>query len=251
MNIAIIIQARVDSERFPKKVLKLIDEEPVLLHVINQCKKTGLKIIIATTKRKIDDPIVKIAKKACVKISRGSKNDVLDRYYQTAKKFDLKWIIRVTADCPFIDPNESRKVVKYLINHNVDYVSLDEKTYPDGLDTEGFTFKSLESAWKHSKLKSEREHVTPYIKNQKNNFKQKIISYKKDLSRFRWTIDYEDDLKFSKFIFKNLKNKNMVSLKNILKVLNENPELTKINSSHKRNEGYKKSLKKDKQVTVL
>jgi len=114
MKTGIIIQARIDSDRFPKKVLKLIDDKSVLWHVINQCKKTKLEVIIATTTRKMDDPIIEIAKKSKVKFFRGSKNDVLDRYYQTAKKFRLKWIIRITSDCPIVDPDESIKVAKLL-----------------------------------------------------------------------------------------------------------------------------------------
>jgi spore coat polysaccharide biosynthesis protein SpsF len=244
MEIGIIIQCRTDSNRFPKKILKLIDDKPVLWHVINQCKKTKLQIIISTTTRKMDDPIIEIAKKSKVEFYRGSKNDVLDRYYQTAKKFGLKWIIRITSDCPIIDPNESVKVAKLLKSKKIDYVALDDKTYPDGLDTEGFTFESLEQAWKNAKLSSEREHVSPYI--QKNNFKKKIISNKKNLSHLRFTIDYKDDLKFLRAIFSKLKNKENIDLNQILKILERYPELIKINASHKRNEGYRKSIKNDK-----
>lgn len=246
MKIGIIIQARTDSKRFPKKVLRLIDGKPVLWHVINQCKETNLEIIIATTKRKMDDPIIEIAKKSKVKFFRGSKNDVLDRYYQAAKKFGLKWIIRITSDCPIVDPKESIKVAKLLKSKKIDYVALDDKTYPDGLDTEGFTFESLEQAWKNAKLKSEREHVTPYIL--KNSFRKKNISYKKNLSHLRWTVDYKEDLDFLKAVFEKLKNKEIIHLKDVLKVLEENPQLVKINSFHKRNEGYQVSLRNDKIV---
>ncbi len=245
MRIGVIIQSRTDSTRFPKKVLKLIDNKSVLWHVINQCKDTKLEIIVATTKRKIDDPIIEIAKKSKVKFFRGSNNDVLDRYYQAAKKFKLNGIIRITSDCPIVDPKETNKVIKILKLDNIDYVTLDEKTYPDGLDTEGFTFKTLEIAWKNANLKSEREHVTTYMKNQNNNFQKEIISYNKDLSHLRWTVDYNDDLEFFKLIFKKLKNKKIIHLNDMLKILNKYPELAKINSSHKRNEGYQKSLRID------
>ena len=244
MKIGIIIQARTDSRRFPKKVLKLIDDRPVLWHVINQCKQTKLEIIVATTTRKMDDPIIEIARKSKVKFFRGSKNDVLDRYYQTAKKFGLKFIIRITADCPIVDPKESMKVVKFLKLKKIDYVSLDEKTYPDGLDTEGFTFESLKCAWENAKLKSEREHVTPYIKKEKNKFKKKIIPYSKNLSHFRFTVDYKEDLELLEHILINLKNKKIIHLNDIVKIVEKNPELIKINSFHKRNEGYKISVKK-------
>lgn len=247
MKVAIIIQARTDSKRFPKKVLKLINGKSVLWHVINQCKKTNLEIIVATTKRKKDDPIINIAKKSKIKWFRGSKNDVLDRYYQAAKKFNLKWIIRITADCPVIDPKESMKVVKYLKTKNVDYVALDDNTYPDGLDTEGFTFQSLEKAWKNARLISEREHVTPYIK--KNKCKKATIRYKENLSNLRFTIDYDEDLLFLKSLFEKIEDKESINLKQILRILKENPKLVNINKSHFRNEGYQKSIRNDKIIT--
>jgi len=102
----------------------------------------------------------------------------------------------------------------------------------------------LEQAWKNAKLSSEREHVSPYI--QKNNFRKKIISYKKNLSHLRFTVDYEDDLEFLRKIFSKLNNKENIHLKQILKILEDNPQLVKINSSHKRNERYKKSIKNDR-----
>ena len=247
MSIGIIIQARIDSDRFPKKVLKLIEGKPILWHVINQCKKTNLEIIVATTKRKMDDPIIDIAKSSKVRWFRGSKNDVLDRYYHASKKFKLKLIVRITADCPIIDPNESIKVVRVLKSKKVDYVALDDKTYPDGLDTEGFTFESLEKAWRNANLSSEREHVTPYI--QKNEFRKKIIVYRKNLSHLRFTVDYKDDFEFLKSLCLKMKNKKNINLKQVLKVLEKNPELTRINSSHKRNEGYQKSIRNDRIIT--
>ena len=246
MNIGIIIQARTDSDRFPKKVLKVLDGEIILERVINQCKELNLKIIISTTQRKIDDPIIKIAKKEKVNFFRGSKNDVLDRYYQTAKKFELDGIIRITADCPIVDPKESMKVIKFLQLKKIDYVALDGETYPDGLDTEGFTFQSLEQAWKNAKLKSEREHVTPYI--QKNNIRKKTISYKKNLSHLRCTVDHKEDLEFLQSLLEKINKKGIIHLNDILKVLEKNPQLLRINSSHKRNEGYQKSLKNDKKL---
>ena len=194
----------------------------------------------------MDDPIIEIAKKSKVKFFRGSKNDVLDRYYKAAKKFGLEGIIRVTSDCPIIDPKESIKVIKLLKSEKIDYVSLDDKTYPDGLDTEGFTFQILEQAWKYAKLKSEREHVTPYI--QKKELRKKSISYKKNISYLRLTIDHQEDLNFLKAIFKKLRNKEDIHLKDILKILEENPQLIEINSVYKRNEGYQKSLKNDKMI---
>jgi len=126
-------------------------------------------------------------------------------------------------------------------------IRVDGKTYPDGLDTEGFTFQSLEKAWKNAKLKSEREHVTPYIK--KNELKKEIISYKENFSNLRLTVDHKDDLDFLESILKRLKNKKIIYLNDVLKVLKANPELIKINLAHVRNEGYQKSLENDGNIT--
>ena len=212
MEIAVIIQSRLDSFRLPFKALEIIENNHLLWHIIHRIKKMGLPIIIATTNRPIDDSIVKIAENSDVIAFRGNTDDVLDRYYQCTKKFSLKKIIRITGDCPLIDPNESIKVVNKL-NLDYDYVGLDEITYPDGLDTEGFTFNILEKAWKNAKLKSEREHVTPYMKNPKNLFSIFSIVLEKNFGNFRWTVDYPDDLEFIRKIYKSFSPRTIFYLK--------------------------------------
>ena len=246
VNVGIIIQARTDSSRLPNKVLELIDSESVLWHVINRCKKTPYLVIVSTTNREIDEPIIEICKKHSVDYFRGSSEDVLDRFYQTAKNFSIDVIIRVTADCPLVDPQEIEKVAKSILVENFDYSGIDENTYPDGFDCEAFTFNVLEKTWKDSKLQSEREHVTPYMKNPKNMFKRKFIPFKKNYSNFRFSIDYIEDL----MLIQNLMNKlnENFSIDDVLEILNKNPELVKINNMHKRNEGYAKSLKNDKLI---
>lgn len=246
MNPGIIIQARTDSSRFPKKVLQLIETKPILWHVIERCKKINLPIIVATTNRSIDDPIVRIAKDCEVDYFRGSIDDVLDRYYQAAKKFNLDIIIRITADCPLIDPKQSKKVLTLLKEGKADYVGLDGKKIPDGLDTEGFTIDALEKAWENSVLKSQREHVTPYLKDPVNGFRTLIIESNDDLSKNRWTVDHPDDLTFVREVYKELYHGNIFYMEDVLNLLNKKPHLKKINQSHKRNEGYEKSLKEDK-----
>jgi len=245
MNTGIIIQARSDSSRFPNKVFQLIKNQPILWHVIQRCKWMKLPIIVATSDRNIDDEIESISKSCNVECFRGSKDDVLDRFYQTAKKYSLKYVIRITADCPLIDPRESIKVLDLIKSSNLDYVRLDENTYPDGMDTEVFTFDSLKKTWINAKLKSEREHVTPYIYNPNNEFKTKIISFKKNVSHYRWAVDYPNDLKFIRKIYDELYHDVIFFSNDVLKLLEKKPELTKINSNHSRNDGYVKSLRED------
>ena len=248
MNIGIIIQARCDSARFPNKILKDLNAKCILWHVIERCKIMDLPIIVSTTTRSIDDPIIKIVEECKVNFFRGSTNDVLDRFYQTANFFSLDFIIRITGDCPLIDPNESAKVIDSIKTGKYDYVSLDDTTYPDGLDTEGFSFKSLEKSWNNAKLISEREHVTPYIKNPKNKFNKCIIKFHKNYSYYRLTVDYEDDFQLIKKIYSELYQGKIFYLDEIIQLLNKKPELLLLNSSHIRNDGYLKSLKEDTSI---
>lgn len=246
MSCGILIQVRSDSTRFPNKVFEIIENQSMLWHIIERCKWMQLPIIVTTSHNSNDDKIEEIAKICNVECFRGSKDDVLDRFYNAAKKYSLDYIFRITGDCPLIDPKQSIKVLEELLANNEDYVSLDDKTYPDGLDTEVFTFIALEKAWKNAKLKSEREHVTPFLYNSNNNFKIKKISYKKNYSNLRWTVDYDDDLEFVRKIYSYLYGKQIFFMEDILELLEKYPELKKINSSHSRNEGYAKSLDEDK-----
>lgn len=245
-KIVIIIQARTDSRRFPKKVLAIVKGKPLLWHVINRVKQMNHdKIVVATTSRKIDDKIVEIAKMSNVKYFRGKTNDVLDRFFKTAKKYDADIIVRITADCPLIDPIESNKVIDRFLTGKYDYVTSDDETYPKGIDTECFSFTLLKKAWKNAKLKSEREHVTPYIWKRPNKFKIGKI-YNSNPIKQRWVVDYKDDLVFVKKIYEKLyMNSKVFVMKDILKILKKEPQLLKINQDHDPNEGYNLSLKND------
>jgi spore coat polysaccharide biosynthesis protein SpsF (cytidylyltransferase family) len=246
-NTVVIVQARTDSRRFPGKVLANIEGKPLLWHVIDRIKKiNNTKIVVATTKRKIDDEIIKIARKSKVEYFRGKKNDVLDRFYKAAVKFNADIIVRITADCPLIDPVESKKVLKKFLEGNFDYVSSDDRTYPKGLDTECFSFDALEKAWKEARLNSEREHVTPYIWKNQQIFKKGIVKSRKNLSSQRWVVDYKDDLMFVRQIYSRLYKKNPnFHMDDVITILQKEPNLTKINSDHDPNEGYQISLKND------
>lgn len=248
-RITVIIQVRVGSQRLPKKVLKKILGKPMILYVLKRVKriKNIEQIVIATTIQKEDDIIVKIAKENGIAVFRGSEIDVLDRYYNCAKKFNADPIIRITSDCPLIDPFLVDDILEFYMKHNFDYVSNTiVPTYPDGLDIEIFSFKTLENAAINAKMRSEREHVSPYIKNHPEKFKLYNYMNKKDLSTYRWTVDEKKDLIFVRKIFKKMNPKSVFGYEKILELLSKFPELSEINQNFIRNEGYEKSLKNDK-----
>lgn len=250
--IGALIQARTSSSRLPRKVLKVIEGKTVLEHVIFRVKKVKNinKVILATSDRKEDDVLENIARKSGVDFFRGSLDNVLDRFYQAAKKFKIDSIVRITADCPLLDSKVAKEVVDFYLKNDYDYVSnANPPTFPDGLDTEIFSFKSLERAWKNAQLPSEKEHVTPWIYKNPDKFKLGNLFSDKDLSRLRLTLDEEKDFILINEIYKELYHKNQnFGLKEILQLFEKKPELVEINQSIKRNEGYAKSLKEDKQA---
>lgn len=249
-----IVQARMGSTRLPGKVLKDVSGKPILWHVIDRLRYSNLidEIIIATSTNHKDDAILKFATENGIKSYAGSENDVLDRYYQTAKKFRVEIIVRITADCPLLDPHEVDKVIRRFTEGDFDYVNPGlDSNYPDGVaEVEVFTFKALEKAWKEAKKPSEREHVTPYIWNHPKKFKLGKIQYKENLSHMRWVVDVERDLTFVREIYKRLyKNGKIFHMEDVLKLLKEHPELMEINQGIIRNEGYLRSLKKDQEIS--
>lgn len=181
--LAAIIQARMGSTRLPKKVMLNILEKPILWHVINRVSKASLidKLIVATTTNNEDDAIVEFCKNNGILFFRGSENDVLDRYYQCAKEYNITDIARITADCPLHDPNVIDMIIKEYMGNDYDYVSNSiEYTFPDGLDVEIFSFDALKIAWENAKLVSEREHVTPYMRKCKE-FKKRLCIQSKNI----------------------------------------------------------------------
>jgi len=247
LELGCIVQARLGSSRLPGKVLMEIDgKNSILYYVIKQLQQCTLlnEIIIATSILKEDDKIAEFVKKMGIPCFRGNSHDVLDRYYQCAKKFNLANIVRITADCPLIDPTLVDQVIEEFFSNHCDYATNSlPKTFPQGTETEIFSFKALERSWKNAKKPSEREHVTPYIKNNKI-FKKVIIKSSKDLSDFRWTVDRIEDLIFVREVVSKIK-KRPILMNDILEVLSKEPELIEINKNHVKDEGYLKSLKED------
>jgi len=248
--ITAIIQARMSATRLPGKVLLTLGKKTILEHVVNRVKKSKLikEVVVATSDDKSDDKIVKLCQAKKINYFRGSLDDVLDRYYQASKKYKAKHICRLTADCPFIDPEIIDRVAKIYLDKKYDYVSTGriKITFPDGIDTEIFSFGTLEKAWQEATALSEREHVTPYIWKNPKKFKVHTVNCKKNFSFMRWTVDEKRDLKFVREVYKRInKNNDIFYMRDILKVLEKNPELMKINGDIGNDEGYFKSLLKD------
>jgi spore coat polysaccharide biosynthesis protein SpsF len=239
-----IIQARMGSTRLPRKVMLSILGKPVLWHVVNRVSKAKLidKIIVATTVKSEDDIIVEFCKSNDILVFRGSEKDVLDRYYQCAKEYNIKDIVRITADCPLHDPNIIDMVVNEYLNGNYDYVS-NAYAFPDGFDVEVFSFNALGNAWENAKLPSEREHVTPYI--QRNEKVKKKTAYpNKKYTIYRCSLDHLKDYEFIKKVYEGI-GREMFYIDEVVNYIEKHPDLLKINQQIKINEGYLKSLKED------
>jgi spore coat polysaccharide biosynthesis protein SpsF (cytidylyltransferase family) len=247
-----IVQARMGSTRLPSKVLKTIKSKTLLELYVNRVKPSKLidKIVIATTTNLLDDAICKLADKIGVDCFRGSEGDLLDRYYQCALKYNASVIVRITPDDPFVDYEVVDKAIGLFKENDVDFVTNHfEPTYPEGLDVEVYSMQALERSWKEAKLLSEREHVFPYIQNHQDDFK--IINFKQDedFSHLRWTIDHQCDFDMAKTVYSYLyEKKNIFIQDDIIKLIEEHPEIAEINSHIKRKEGVNKTKAEDKYI---
>ena len=243
-----IIQARMGSTRLPGKVMMKVDEtNTILSHLINQLKNSKKidRIIIATTDLQEDDIIVNHTKILKTNLFRGNSTDVLDRYYQCAKKFSSEIIVRVTADNPWIDPNIVDDVINQFLKNSFDYITnANPRTYPYGTEVEVFSFQALEEASNNAEKPSEREHVTPYFHNNKEKFKISNIKLTENLSYLRWTVDKESDLKFVRKIASRIK-KRPILMTDIIKLISQEPTITSINNTNVPNKEYLNSLQKD------
>jgi len=248
-EISCIIQARMGSSRLPGKILMNLDgKNSVLQYTLNQLKhsKSIDKIIIATTTLHEDDKIIEMSNVMNIQTFRGSTTDVLDRYYKCAKEFSLTNIVRITSDNPLIDPTLVDQAIEKFFEGSFDYVTnCRPRTFPQGTETEVFSYIALEQAWKEAKKPSEREHVTPYFYNNPETFKILHIKHPDNLSKLRWTIDREPDLELVKAIISKIK-KRPILMKDIISLLENEPDLVNINKDYVMNEGYLKSLEEDK-----
>lgn len=248
MNTLLIVQARMGSSRLPNKVLMDLCCKPMLQHIVERVKlcTTVDHVIVATTQSQKDDAIERLCSRQKFDCYRGSEDDVLDRYYRAARQFSPKNVVRVTADCPLIDPKIIDDIIRKHIEGDFDYTSNTlVETYPDGLDTEVFKYSVLCEAWEKAELMSEREHVTPYIKF-KGDYKRFSIERIPSLADKRWTVDTEADYEMIQQIYSALYKENKTFYTDdILDYLSRNPDIEKMNAGIIRNEGYQKSIKND------
>lgn len=246
----LVTQARTGSSRLPGKVLKTVLGKSLLqihLERLKNCNNIS-EIIVATTDKKEDQIIYNYALDWGFSASKGSELDVLDRFYQAVKHKNADWIVRVTSDCPLLDPALVDELINFVQESQKDYGSngLVER-FPDGQDIEVFKFSALKIAWENAKLSSEREHVTPYIRNNAdgkgaNLFKMVNFSCEKDYSTIRMTVDEPEDFSVIEHLIQKLGTEK--SWLDYTNYMIEN-DLTKMNSQIIRNEGFLKSLKND------
>lgn len=235
MKVVAIIQARMGSTRLPGKVMKEILGKPVILWDLDRISISKLidEIVVAIPYGKENDVIADTIKKYNDKIvtTRGSEDDVLDRYYQAAVKADADVVVRITSDCPLIDPVVINQVIEQFLDNDCDYCSNSLiRSYPRGLDTEVFSFKALEEAWNEATKDSEREHVTPYIIENPDKFKLLNVANSSDLSHLRWTLDTKEDFEFINAIYERIfPKKQLFLMDDVLKLMDKEPELIDIN----------------------
>lgn len=254
MNIVAITQARYGSTRLPAKILKEVKGQSLFeIHLRRILRSKFInKLKIATTDEEGAKYIVEIAERVGVEYFKGSVEDVLSRFYDTAKSECPDYVVRLTSDCPLIDPEVIDETIKFCMDNHCDYARTDPKCFPDGLDTEVFKFSALECAYREAKLQSEREHVTPYIwKNGTADGGQKFVSAKLqnkrgvyDASDYRITIDEPEDFEVIKVLIETLGTEK--GWYDYIDYLVKHDDIRSINKKFTYNEGYAKSLKNDK-----
>ena len=236
-KIAAIIQARMTSTRLPCKVLMDIEGKPMLWHVVNRLKFSEKldDIILAIPDTKESNVLEQFSKENKLKYFKGSEDDVLSRYYEAAKKFKCDVVVRITSDCPLIDPQVVDLVIEKHLNSGADYTSnVFKRTFPRGLDTEVFNFRTLKKIHKESKEPYQREGVNEYIYENQGMFRLASVECDKDFSYMRWTVDEIKDLEFVREIYKRLYKKEKVFLMDdIVVLLKQYPKLMNINKDVK------------------
>jgi spore coat polysaccharide biosynthesis protein SpsF (cytidylyltransferase family) len=243
-----VVQARLGSTRLPGKALAPVAGRPMLAHVLARAAAVpGVdRVVLATTVSPEDDALVEVARGAGAAWVRGSAEDVLDRFRSAIEAHPADAVVRVTGDCPLLDPAVSGLVLaEYLRRPDaLDYASnVHPPTYPDGLDTEVVSRAALEAAWREARLGSDREHVTPFIWRQPGRFRLASVAGAPDLSGLRWTVDDARDLALVRAVHDALApdGRRLFGLGEVLDLLRARPDLTSINAGTRRNEGFERS----------
>lgn len=250
MDYLVMIQARCGSTRLPNKILKDLCGKPALQRLIERVQKSRCvdEVLVVTSIEKNNLPILKLCSGLGVRVGIGSENDVLDRFYQTAKLLKPKYVIRLTADCPCFDADLLDQAIEGM-DPDADYRAMTSESFADGLDLEIMKFSALEKAWKEANHSFEREHVTQYIVRHPKMFK--LQDFKSSIGYFgnhRWTVDEPEDFEvvsriYSHFLETDLKDN--FTYKDILEFMKAHPEIGEINKMYTRNEGLEKSIRED------
>ncbi len=236
MKTLMIVQARMTSSRLPGKVLKTVLGKPLLEYQIERLRKIRnvTEIVIATTINATDQPIIDLCRQLGVATFRGPEDDVLARFYEAATGYRGETIVRVTADCPLIDPQVSEGVIQFFLDQRrqYDYVSNTRRlTFPRGLDTEVFSFKTLEEAYREADRPEDREHVTVFMYRQPERYRIGNVSNTADLSRWRWTVDTAEDFHLIRLILESLyPQKPDFKMADVCGLLEEHPEWRELNA---------------------
>ncbi|MDO8662363.1 MAG: glycosyltransferase family protein [Candidatus Omnitrophota bacterium] len=231
-----IIQARNGSTRLPGKVMRCVNERPMVIWVVDRVRAATLvdEVVVATTVDAQDDAMAEMLSDSGVRVLRGSTHDVLDRYYVAARQVSVENIVRITADCPLIDARVIDDVVGLFLKSGSDYTcNIMSRTYPDGQDVEVFSFGSLERAWQEAKTPREREHVTIYFREHPEFFKISNLKYEHEWGHMRWTLDYAEDFAMIEEVFRAFKGRELeVSMEEIAAFLQKNPQVCALNRKY-------------------
>jgi spore coat polysaccharide biosynthesis protein SpsF len=233
MRVVAIIQARMGSTRLPGKVLKDLGGETVLARVVNRTRRATLldEVVVATSVLPADDAIAQECERLQVACFRGDEADVLDRYYRAAQEFAADAVVRITADCPLIDPELIDAAIRSRFDQKADYASNSlVRTYPRGLDVEVFTADSLARAWSAAREEYQRTHVTPYLYQNPELFKVISIAGEVDHSQYRWTLDTAEDLELLRAVYEHFGNRDTIRWVEVLDLMESQPELAALNS---------------------
>ena len=250
MKVLLITQARIGSTRLPGKVLLPVGEETLLsIHLkrLRECTTVN-QIVVATTFEDRVDGLIDICREADVDFYQGNLEDVLDRFYQASIKYQPDWVVRVTSDCPLLDPRVVDQVVSKAIESDVDYcANIITEDFPDGQDVEVFKFSALDRAWNEATLKSEREHVTPYIRNNSDLkggdlFTAHDVKCYSNFNSIRMTVDEKSDLIAIRRLIDELGISSTWE-EYVEYIIKHSDSIG--NTDVIRNEGYQKSLTKD------
>ncbi|HEX6914776.1 MAG TPA: glycosyltransferase family protein [Chitinophagaceae bacterium] len=241
-KVTAIVQARTGATRLPNKVFLPLAGRPLIWHVFDRLRysKQIDEYVLATTTSKGDDALEQWARENNIPCFRGSEADVLARYYGAARSHQAEVIVRITADDPFKDPLVIDQVIGMFIQQGLDFAYNNKPpSFPEGLDTEVFSFEALKLAQEKSNDPFEREHVTQYFYRNPDDFKQSNLAYEKDLSYLRWTLDTAEDYAMVKLVYEKLYKEGAIFLMNdILALLEREPGIAEMNSGVKRSAMY-------------